>query len=1124
MYYRILHLMLALVLAAGLQPALAKYDVNKPEPGTDKKGTGKAPRTAEACLPATSTAELNINNTRALLHNGGDMWWDLLSNPRYEIPKVDNPADAKHSMFASSLWIGGFDGSGQLRIAAQTYRQSGNDFFPGPVRIDGTASVERDICQEWDKHFNITRSEIDAFIAAYEADPANVDLAQFPNVRDWPGTYDNPEFAKNLAPYVDVDNNGEYNPSGGDYPDIVGDQAIWWVINDKGDIHTETNGEQIGVEIQMLAFAFATSDAVNNMTFYKELVINRSTNVLNDCYIGQWVDADLGFFADDYVGCDTVRGLGFCYNGDNYDDEPTGYGSNPPAIGVDFFQGPFADANDGIDNDKDGEIDEVDSLGNPERISMAKFIYYNNDFSVRGNPATAQHFYGYLSGFWRNGAAIVDDRTGNGNGFPDPGESAEPTDYMFPDFPGAGCGTSSCNAASYQPDEEPWDEKCLGTQPFDRRFVQSAGPFTLQPGAQNEIVVGVVWARDLNAGDEIGSLCQLLQADDIAQSLFDNNFQILTGPDAPDVTAHEYDREIVLTWDNASGNNELENYAQPDPILAAVDTIDPFYRFEGYIVYQLRDGSVSSAELDNTRLSRPIATYDIDNGVTTIINRETQRLPGIEDEVITDVVKVEGNDQGLRHSIRIREDAFDDGSDSRLVNYRDYYFAVVAYAHNGSPGVDRRFIRGNGNFQRVAATPHKNQFENLGLQLNSEYGDGPIVTKLTGLGNGGEFVGLRDGLEDEILQNGQQQIEYAPGESPINLRVVNPKEVQNMQYRVDITRDKEVETRVINNEDGTIDTIEIYTDWELWQADPSNPQANVGDEPIFQSRWTILKKYFPSTDTLTIDTLPKPLEDTERYIDGHGFVVSIADVPEPGTQAVLNTDNGVIGAEIEYEDPSKPWLSALPDIDGFDLYNWIRSGPAATTCAGGGSLVDGECIGGTDAPDSDYRIWVNEETYQAFNAYDPGQNFETLLNGAWAPYILTAHFHTIKDIIGPRMKITREDLSSPNASASIENFLPLPDLPNVNIVITSDPSKWSRCLVVETSPSKTLSTGAFPMAPRWTLNKERNGDNCELSEVGGTLDPDGPRLDQPYGFSYFPGYAVDVDRGVRLNLFFGESS
>ncbi|MEZ4830315.1 MAG: hypothetical protein R3C61_29120 [Bacteroidia bacterium] len=41
-----------------------------------------------------------------------------------KVPKGSN----RHSMFASSLWIGGLDESGQLRVAAQTYRQSGIDF------------------------------------------------------------------------------------------------------------------------------------------------------------------------------------------------------------------------------------------------------------------------------------------------------------------------------------------------------------------------------------------------------------------------------------------------------------------------------------------------------------------------------------------------------------------------------------------------------------------------------------------------------------------------------------------------------------------------------------------------------------------------------------------------------------------------------------------------------------------------------------------------------------------------------------------------------------------------------------------------------------------------------------
>ena len=40
------------------------------------------------------------------------------------------------------------------------------------------------------------------------------------------------------------------------------------------------------------------------MTFYNYKIINRSTLPLSDVYFGQWVDPDLGYYLDDYVGCD----------------------------------------------------------------------------------------------------------------------------------------------------------------------------------------------------------------------------------------------------------------------------------------------------------------------------------------------------------------------------------------------------------------------------------------------------------------------------------------------------------------------------------------------------------------------------------------------------------------------------------------------------------------------------------------------------------------------------------------------------------------------------------------------------------------------------------------------------
>lgn len=79
-----------------------------------------------------------------------------------------------------------------------------------------------------------------------------------------------------LAPFFDANNDGVYDPSDGDYPDygfdetveecknrqrtdpvnLFGDYNIFWIFNDKGDVHTESNGQPIGLEVRAQAFSF----------------------------------------------------------------------------------------------------------------------------------------------------------------------------------------------------------------------------------------------------------------------------------------------------------------------------------------------------------------------------------------------------------------------------------------------------------------------------------------------------------------------------------------------------------------------------------------------------------------------------------------------------------------------------------------------------------------------------------------------------------------------------------------------------------------------------------------------------------------------------------------------------
>ena len=484
------------------------------------------------CSAPTSQAFLDIGNVRAMILGGGDMWWNL-SAAQYEVPKDSD----LHSIFAGALWIGGLDDNDNLKVAAMTYRTNGVDFFPGPLNADINSNeygtVNADICNNYDNHWTITLSEVEAYVDYNNCvnDPNCPENVIYPEyeipdaILNWPasrldvdGTYDY------LAPFIDVDGDGEYSV-GLDYPAyninndlnclnddmLFGDQSVWWVFNDKGGYHAETGGAEIGLEIQAQAFAYKTVDDLGNMTFYSYKIINRSTETLNQTYFGQWVDPDVGNYQDDYIGCDVELGLGYCYNGDDNDESDplqgvNGYGQNPPAVGVDFFRGPLADENDGIDNDRDGEIDEEG-----EQIIMSKFVYYNNAawdtdiYDWNNDPVFAIDYYNYLKGIWTNGQPMT--YGGNGGVASNP-----PCDFMFP-------GDTDPSF------EENWDETTAGNTPSDRRFIQSAGPFTLEPGAVNYITTGVVWAK-AEEGGPLASVEKMKEADILAQTLFDNCFDI----------------------------------------------------------------------------------------------------------------------------------------------------------------------------------------------------------------------------------------------------------------------------------------------------------------------------------------------------------------------------------------------------------------------------------------------------------------------------------------------------------------------------------------------------------------------------------------------------------------------
>ena len=105
-----------------------------------------------------ANATLDINGVAATVNSNGDLFWNY-STSQFKVPK-GSPAGTT-TIFAGALWIGGLDTAGQLHLGAQTYRQTGNDFYPGPVMSAASYSAANDAL--WNKVWKVNKTTIDSF-------------------------------------------------------------------------------------------------------------------------------------------------------------------------------------------------------------------------------------------------------------------------------------------------------------------------------------------------------------------------------------------------------------------------------------------------------------------------------------------------------------------------------------------------------------------------------------------------------------------------------------------------------------------------------------------------------------------------------------------------------------------------------------------------------------------------------------------------------------------------------------------------------------------------------------------------------------------------------------------------
>jgi hypothetical protein len=1129
---KIIYLSFIITYSVIAQKVLPKSDF-KPTENTNKINSG--------CQFSTSRAILEVNNVRTTLLNGGDMWWDL-DNARYEIPKVTNEKGiSKNSIFAGSLWIAGRDqpdGNGNLMLTSQTYRQAIYSLWQGPLG-QNTLSINANECSHWDRHFSVWEDSVLVFRKKYQ-DGQIINTNNIPkSVLTWPSK-GNPHMGNiwqmsgvnmnfNLAPFNDVNNDGIYNPMHGDYPITKGGQSIWWVMNDVGGNKIPASNP-MGVEVQVEAYG-CNDCFTSNSTFYNYKIINKSSNKVYDTYVTQWVDFDLGSYDDDFIQCDVSRGMGIGFNGDDYDEAWYGYGYNPPAIGFDFIKGPKADANDGIDNNRNGVIDEAN-----EEIILSNFFYNANNASpVNGEPNSAQHYYNYMRSIFKDGTPLkYDGQMGMNSGLP--------CKFIFPgnsDPYGWGVGGTPSNP---NPQAE-WSEFTTGNIPADRRFLQSAGPFTFESGEVTEFEIGVIWSRNPNEGN-MGSFNKLLTDNDLIQTIYDKQYNALKGPKAPIVSPSFANQKIILNLTPASFYAEFNNQSS----IVTTETYQEnyngeIYSFQGYQVFQVFNKHFDITFLNYPELAKQIAQCDKQDNIGSITNADN-------------LGSVTASNSGIIRRFQISHDAF---TGELLKNNTNYYFVVVPYMVSNNPSSPIRYWRGCRNAEVIVAKKYSdanNPFDEL---YNAR---GIEIKRINGTGNSGNYLKLKKSSEDEILANNYaNEIMYEKRNSPITVSIDDINIASNKQFRLELSSRLIYENNGIAlNVGDTIQAIDFpKIDSTTVNNDPDkhrNMASGIVQIPgksviqrivnnnsnfitldvnltnnhlggTFKMQYDTLSEVFLNSSTSSfkfIEHLEMPI--SFKKIGATDTFKTILFQPMDYWKLTDLTVNDItyctlpISEELE-EVVSSKGISILINNKVYNPSYKFKSNNLHSESTDFTTYLGGEIKYADNSlawikeklnPTIDYRgefinFWLDKNQHIYF---DPTLSLFEILGYTWAPYLYAKNSNSN----GPAYYISSNlNVASPNVDGQLNR------LKNVDIVYTSDQSKWTKVAVLQ------YDQQIANLHPAYKLNKSLMPSVDKAFNTTGEISPyklnGADSLSR--GMSWFPGYAIDLDRGVRLNMMFSES-
>jgi hypothetical protein len=666
-----------------------------------------------------SHAQLDCEVGKAILDIKGKNTITTLKLGSNFMPYYQSPIQSEKNLpviTSSSIWLGGKDIVGNIHFAGNSTNPTENDFFPGPVYEDPNKIK----CDAWDKIFTVTKEEFEKHLLAYIKYGDLYDCDSIPDgIKYWPGQ--NNEFINEIftnevisglrltAEFNDENATSTYDPCQGEYPlfpkncSLFNKEKIriptrlsYFEMNDISGIHKASLGGPIGMQIGIYQWSYDDNVESQDATYYAMKFTNFRETDLKDFFFGLMVDPNMGCPLDDKAGILPSENLVYLYNeglidGKGKCNEENSNSYFPYMNAIKFLDLPRApkvfarDTNGKLIVDANGNkiiVDpvlgtgEIDTLIN---LNISKFwvneackeISNLDCDAITKNPNS---YYNIIRGLYKDGRPRLKD--------------GKEINFMYDGLPS---DSASWNMLS----DKYFESK-------DIKFGLSFGPMVLQPGAIN-LIKFVIFQTPVenipfSLGPTMNNLENLLALDDC----FDGS---IIKP--PKLGFEHQESGIDIEIKRESFIENTVDIVKEETGLFEEKNFDLTSNFEGYILYQLKDGNVTEQELsslDSSKVKRIYVT-DVLNDVDNIYDYLPFSSPvdfNLGRYIWKPILRVNGPNQGINPKLRFDRDLFTGGD---LINGKEYFFGSQSYMHNNWKDVDS--ITGYG--QRNQFRPSKIQ-------------------------------------------------------------------------------------------------------------------------------------------------------------------------------------------------------------------------------------------------------------------------------------------------------------------------------------------------------------------------------------------------------------------------------